>query len=247
MVINILKSTSFAILVIFTTAFYFMQVQLIRFVNFLTSKKDISSKVHLVASRWGRAVFNLVPGWKVTIIDQQNLPKPGEACVIVANHESATDIFAIYFLGVQFRWLSKDAMFKYPMFGSAMRAAGYISITRGDKESHRLALEASARCLKSKISMLFFPEGTRSTAGQPKEFKIGAFKLAAECDVPILPVVLYGAGRLLKKGTLAPNRAELKIKVLPRLKINANESVQDFTKRVENLIRSEHVRLSSNE
>ena len=240
---NGIKAIGFTVLMTLVTSFYFGQIILLRCMNALRRKSTASGSVHLIATKWGKAVFTLTPGWQVEIEGRDFLPADGTPHVIVANHESAVDILVMYFLGIQFRWLAKASVFKIPMIGAAMNAAGYIPIERGNKESHRWALEKSATLLREDVSMLFFPEGTRSKLGKPKEFKAGAFRLAHECQVPILPVVLKGAGKLLTKGTMAPARAVLKIKILPPCQIRDNESVKDFTERVREMIVEEHALL----
>lgn len=207
--------------------------------------KTIPPRVaHSFGTFWGRATMALTPGWHVRISGRENLPDEGLPYVIVANHESATDIFTIYLLGTHFVWLSKAEMFRVPFMGRAMKICGYVPLKRGDRDSHKEALRICAERLKQKIPVLFFPEGTRSLDGKPKQFKIGAFKLALAEKVPVLPVVLSGAGQLLKKGSMCPSEATLHIHVLPMVSALENESVEAYTERVQNLIVREHERLS---
>lgn len=174
--------------------------------------------VHRVASLWGRTAIKMMPGWKVEIAGWEHLPKANEPVVIVANHESMADIWAMYYLGIQFRWLSKDAVFKLPLIGRAMRWCEYISITRGSKASHIEAIRQSEIRIKKGIPMFFFPEGTRSEDGKVKEFKIGAFKLAMDTQVPILPIAIHGAGSLMRKGSGHPSlRAMVRMTILPQV------------------------------
>jgi len=196
--------------------------------------------VHDIATRWGRSILNGVPGWKVEIEGKENLPSEETPYVLVANHESATDILAIYFLGIQFRWLSKDSMFRLPLIGTAMRWAGYVSIKRGQRDSHLEALRISEEYVKSGIPMLYFPEGTRSVLGRPGEFKTGAFRLAQSCNAPVLPVVLYGAGKLLRKRSISPNPATVKVCILPLMESFPEEAPQEFTNRVQRKISLVH-------
>ena len=121
-----------------------------------------------------------------------------------------------------------------------MKSAGYIPIERGSKESHQKALQACKEKLKKNMSILFFPEGTRSTSGSPKSFKVGAFKLSKECKLPILPIVLKGSGQLLKKGSLAPNKEIVQLSVLPLVSHKHDESISDYTERVRELIVNQH-------
>jgi 1-acyl-sn-glycerol-3-phosphate acyltransferase len=169
--------------------------------------------VHQVAGIWGRLIIHLMPGWRVTVRGRELLPPDGKAAVFVANHESMTDIWAMYFLGAQFRWLSKDAVFKVPFVGDAMRWSHYVSVQRGNRESAAQAMRESAQRLRAGLSMLYFPEGTRSEDGTIKPFKMGAFKLAQDAQVPIVPIAIKGA----PKHSLAPGKAHVQLTVLPPL------------------------------
>jgi 1-acyl-sn-glycerol-3-phosphate acyltransferase len=171
---------------------------------------------HRIASLWGKALIKLMPGWRVTIEGQEFLPIGDVPFIMVANHESMADIWAMYYLGVQFRWLSKKEVFNIPMIGHAMRWAEYVSVDRKNRESGVEAMRQSAIRLRQGLPMFFFPEGTRSTDGQIKKFKLGAFKLASEEKVPILPIAIHGAGDLFPKGSALPgNKAHIRIKILP--------------------------------
>ena len=144
-------------------------------------------------------MFKSIPIWSLKIDGHKNIPQAGQSYIIVANHESATDILAIYQLGIQFRWLLKDSIFRLPLLNKALKWADYVPIQRGDKDSHQKALKHCQEHLKNRTPVLFFPEGTRSTTGSPKAFKTGAFHLAKQSNVPVLPIVLCGAGNLLQK------------------------------------------------
>ena len=175
--------------------------------------------IHRIASLWGRALVSLTPGWHVDVEGQEHLPptEPGSPpLVIVANHESMADIWAMYYLGIQFRWLSKIEVFRVPLVGPAMRWANYVPIRRGDPDSHGRAMEQSAERLREGLPMFFFPEGTRSPDGHIQDFKLGAFKLARDHHARILPIAIRGAGGLLPKGSLLPSqRAQVRLRILP--------------------------------
>ena len=135
--------------------------------------------------------------------------------VIVANHESMSDIWAMYYLGVQFRWLSKAEVFRMPVVGHVMKYADYVPVERGNKNSHLNAMKLSADRLDEGLCMFFFPEGTRSKDGKIKDFKNGAFRLARDTNTAVLPIAIHGAGDLMRKGSLVPNPAHVKVKILP--------------------------------
>ena len=172
-------------------------------------------KIHEVASIWGRAIMALTPGWSITVEGREHLLPDGKACIIVANHESMCDIFAMYYLGIQFRWLSKAEVFHLPFVGYAMRWAQYVPVKRGDTSSQKLSMDESKQRLSLGIPMFFFPEGTRSEDGRIKEFKSGAFRLARDLSLPVVPVAIHGARDMLRKGSGIPGKSHVKIRVLP--------------------------------
>ena len=243
---TLLRSILFILAMFFITTGCFSLLVLDRIFCFLIFKRYTSNRAHKIASLWGKSLLMIVPGWKILLEGKENIPKDKETFIITANHESATDILGLYFLGIQFRWLAKIEAFRIPVVGTAMRWAGYIPIIRGQRESHAKALDQCRKLLYNQTPVLFFPEGTRSTTGKPKNFKIGAFLLAKECQLPILPIVLYGAGKLLKKHSIAPKAATVHIKILPLTSIQEAETVEDFCKRVQNMIVKEHEKISQN-
>jgi 1-acyl-sn-glycerol-3-phosphate acyltransferase len=198
-----------------------------------------TKRAHRSAGRWGTSIFSVIPGWNVEVSGWEYLPQDGDPVVMVANHESLVDILVMYFLGVQFRWLSKESVFKIPFVGPSMRACGYIPIRRGDRNSHEEALAASGEWLRKGINMFFFAEGTRSEIpGQMRPFKIGAFKLASECGVDVLPVAIRGAGKLWRKNGKLPDSATVRLRVLPRTRMLEGETYEAYAARVRSIIGS---------
>lgn len=121
--------------------------------------------------------------------------------VVVANHESYADIFLISCFPWEMKWMSKDTMFKIPFMGWMMRMAGDIKLIRGRRES---AIDAINQCrdrLKKKVSIMIFPEGTRSRTWEMLPFKDGAFRLAIEAGAPVLPIAVVGTRGAMAKGT----------------------------------------------
>jgi 1-acyl-sn-glycerol-3-phosphate acyltransferase len=198
--------------------------------------------IHKIAIIWGRSVMGLMPYWRVVIEGREHLPKDGQAVVMVANHESMTDIWAMYYLGVQFRWLSKDEVFKLPFIGQAMKWSGYVPVNRKNRESGAEAMRQSALRLAMGLPMFFFPEGTRSEDGKIKAFKLGAFKLAQGAGVPVLPIAIHGAGDLFAKGSLIPGSAAVvRIKILPPMMPPASDrECLAFAEQVRQLIIKSH-------
>lgn len=155
---------------------------------------------HKIAGAWGMFLVRFFPLWKVSIEGRECLEAPGPF-VFVCTHQSIADIVPLCGLGVPFRFVAKQELFKVPLIGWAMRLAGYIGVRRGDEQSRKECVETARGCLRAGISVLFFPEGTRSADGQIQPFRWGPFRLAVEERVPVVPVVISGTRSLIRKGS----------------------------------------------
>jgi len=128
---------------------------------------------------------------------------PARAFIFMSNHQSNFDIPVLLgHLPVPFRWLAKAELFKIPIFGRAMRGAGYIPIDRTDRPAAIESLRQAAGAIRRGISVMIFPEGTRSLDGTLKPFKKGGFVMAIEAGVPIVPVALRGTFDIMPKNRL---------------------------------------------
>jgi 1-acyl-sn-glycerol-3-phosphate acyltransferase len=191
-------------------------------------------------------VFRLMPGWRMTIEGRENLEAlQGRSVVITSNHQSNADVPVAFFLPLSFRWLAKESLFRIPIMGQAMRMAGYVPIVRGDKNSHGKAFEESRKALAQGLSMWIFPEGTRSPDGGIKDFKPGAFRMALDAGVPVLPVVMQGTRNLNPKGSLLMKRAMVRMRVLPAVTPRSGETFSELSDRVRQLIITEHAHMES--
>jgi 1-acyl-sn-glycerol-3-phosphate acyltransferase len=139
---------------------------------------------------------------------------PRRPYVVVSNHESFADILLISHLPWEMKWLSKAELFKVPVLGWLMHLAGDIPVRRGEGRS---AVEALQRCrtvLKRRVSVMIFPEGTRSPTADMLPFKDGAFRLAIDVGVPILPLAVSGTGTALPKHGWRFGRSVAEVRVL---------------------------------
>ena len=139
---------------------------------------------------------------------------PRNPYVAVSNHESYADIFLISHFPWEMKWLSKYEVFKIPMMGWMMRMANDIPLVRGKRESVVSALAGCRDRLAKRVSILIFPEGTRSPTEEMLPFKDGAFRLAVETGVPILPIAIAGTRHCMAKKSLIFRRARAKARVL---------------------------------
>jgi 1-acyl-sn-glycerol-3-phosphate acyltransferase len=140
----------------------------------------------------------LIPVWKIKL-EGRNKAQPGQTYVIISNHQSILDILVVNCLRYRFKWISKIENNNVPILGWYLKMADYITVDRGDKDSKEKMLAESYECLKKGISIMIFPEGTRSADREIGFFKRGAFQLATDAGVPILPVLIDGTGGVLPK------------------------------------------------
>lgn len=120
--------------------------------------------------------------------------------IFVANHQSAYDIFIIYgYLGQNFKWIMKESLKKIPLVGKACRSAGHIFIDRSSNAGIRKAMHQAERTLRNGTSLVVFPEGTRTYTGKLGRFKKGAFQMAIDLNLPIVPLTIDGAFKVLPR------------------------------------------------
>ncbi len=153
--------------------------------------------------------------WPTTILGAERLD-PKEPYVVVINHQNMMDIPTLYLLSFHFRWVSKKEVFKIPFFGQFLLIHGDIAIERGNaKVAMQKVVTDGKKWLSRGVSVAIFPEGTRSKSGEIQRFKAGAFNLAKEAEVAILPIVMDGTkGAFTKFGTFRW-RNKTTLKVLP--------------------------------
>ncbi len=155
--------------------------------------------VHRIAILWAKIIL-FISGVKTKIFNSEVLV-PGQSYIFAANHRSAYDIPVLLSkLPIQFRWWAKEGYFKVPLFGWAMKRAGYFPINRSNpKQAYQILIEA-AKKVNEGTSIIIFPEGTRQKTDKLGEFKKGGFTLALKSKKPLVPIAIQGSGRVLSKG-----------------------------------------------
>ena len=173
----------------------------------------------LMNNRWmviqGIVLTKMSPFWKV-IVDGREKIDHNQAYIIIPNHQSLLDIVFFNMLRHRLRWVSKKEIFRVPLVGWEMRMVKYIELIRGNKASVIRMMEECVASLQEGISVVIFPEGTRSLTGAIGKFKTGAFQLAVKTDKPLLPVLIDGTGEIMPKkgGIIFRNRRVIRIRVL---------------------------------
>jgi 1-acyl-sn-glycerol-3-phosphate acyltransferase len=140
---------------------------------------------------------------------------PRRPYVVVSNHESFADILLISHLPWEMKWLSKAELFRVPVIGWMMQLAGDVPVKRGFGPSAIEAMRICRERLEDRVSVMVFPEGTRSPRGDLLPFKDGAFRLAVEAGVPILPLAVAGTRTALPKTGFIMRPARAEVRILP--------------------------------
>jgi 1-acyl-sn-glycerol-3-phosphate acyltransferase len=164
--------------------------------------------------RLGRVLARVNP-WRLHISGGENI-RPAQVYVVVSNHQSLADIPVISHLKLDTKWLAKAELFRLPVAGWMMRMAGDIPVTRGDRRKAAQALLQCARYLRQGVSVVFFPEGTRSRDGAVLPFNEGPFQLAIREQTPVLPLVVEGSGAALPRSSwIFGGTQDIHLTVLP--------------------------------
>ena len=138
---------------------------------------------------------------------------PRQAYVFMPNHQSNIDIPVLVqaLAPFQLRWMAKRELLRIPFFGWALWASKHIVVKRSRSKDVVAAMAGAREKLTRGISVVVFPEGTRSTDGQLLPFKRGGFRLAEQAGVPIVPVTINGSGVLMKRGDWRLNCGEVEV------------------------------------
>jgi 1-acyl-sn-glycerol-3-phosphate acyltransferase len=148
---------------------------------------------------------------RVKIKGRENIKK-GQSYVFVSNHQSAYDIFLIYgYLGVPIKWMMKKGLSKIPLVGFACRMAGFTFVDNSSARSAQKSVQDAERNLKRGHSLIVFPEGSRSPNGHMRRFKRGAYQIAVDQQLSIIPITLNGPYKVMPAGSwdVRPYRMEM--------------------------------------
>jgi 1-acyl-sn-glycerol-3-phosphate acyltransferase len=164
----------------------------------------------LCGKSWARVNSFFTP-MRVTVKGRENVD-PSQSYVIVSNHQSQFDIFVLYgWLDIDFKWVMKKELRKVPAIGIACERLGHIYVDRSNREAALASINAAKQRIVDGTSVLFFPEGTRSRTKHMRPFKKGAFRMALDLQLPILPITIQGTRDILPSDTLDlyPGRATM--------------------------------------
>jgi len=169
------------------------------------------AKAARVGVPWARCIAALIP----MRVERRGLEHidPSQSYVIIVNHQSVTDVIALYaWMSVDFRWVMKQELRKIPLIGGGCARMGHVFIDRSDRSKAIASLEAAREQLVDGVSILFFPEGTRADTPALQPFKKGAFRMAIDLQLPLLPITLNRTGEIMPARAFSlqrPGKAEL--------------------------------------
>lgn len=178
-------------------AFYVPVAAIVGFPSlFVTGRIDFLWKVALAGAQFGARMVNV--NWKT--VGRENLD-PNQTYIFMANHQSNIDppVF-VPLIGRRVFILAKKELFRIPIFGYAMRRAQFIAVDRSNRDAAVESVRQATDVLKSGLSLMVYPEGTRSRDGRLLPFKKGPFHLAMDSGIPVVPVTIAGAHEVWPKG-----------------------------------------------
>lgn len=170
---------------------------------------------------WGR-LFCILSLVRVHIEGHDKVSEK-QSYVFVANHQGAFDIFSIYgYLGHQFRWMMKKSLEKIPLVGYSCKVSGHIFVDNSNPAAVRATMATAEKRLAGGMSVVVFPEGSRTLDGHMHAFRRGAYTLAIEFGLPVVPVTIDGAYDVMRRGTWLPRPGHINITIHQPIEAPAN-------------------------
>ena len=194
------------------------------------SKKSKLQSFHFIMSKFMQSVLMSYPSFKRTIINK-NKEKFQKPAVIIANHSSFLDILAVGMLSPKIIFLVSDWVYNSPIFGRGVRLAGFYPVSNGIDNG----IEHLREKVNQGFSLMVFPEGTRSEDNVIKRFHKGAFYLAEQFQLDIVPVVIHGYSEVLPKGDFMINGGKTSVEILNRIAPNDISFGNDYTERTKKI------------
>ncbi len=163
-----------------------------------------------IAAWWGRLSARLF-GITIEVIGEENY-SPDKHYLVISNHAGMADIpLLLGIMKLNLRFMAKEELGRIPLFGKALRQAGYVMIKRGQNRDALNSLFDAIEVLKKGHSLHIFPEGTRSATGELLPFKRGAFRVAQKGGAPVLPITIIGSHLITPKKSLKVNKGKIMV------------------------------------
>ena len=157
--------------------------------------------------------------------------KQGQSYVVVANHQSLLDIYLLYgYLGIDVKWVMKQELRAVPVLGLACEMMGHVIVDRSNTASALASMERARERIKNGMSVIFFAEGTRSRSGELKPFKKGAFRMAQELNLPILPITIQNTRHILPSDTIDLRPGVTRMTIGKPISVEVTSTTADYAK-----------------
>jgi 1-acyl-sn-glycerol-3-phosphate acyltransferase len=234
--------------ILFKIYFWLVAVPLFAIATILTASIVITGCV-----LGGERFFSYYPGmiWSrlaclltlcpVKVVGREHIQK-GKSYVFVSNHQSAYDIFLIYgYLGVPIKWMMKKGLAKIPFVGYACQKAGFVFVDNSSaKAAQKSIAEAEIKIRKTGSSLIVFPEGGRTQNGRLQRFKRGAYQIASELHLPVIPITVNGPYKVMRMNSfnILPHKMEMIIheSIEPTSENADKERLQQLSDHTRNVI-----------
>ncbi len=197
--------------------------------------------LYLFSCYWGSLYTLLNPLWKVKITGREKISLK-KTNIFISNHRSYEDAIVLYRILKPFRWISKSEIFSIPILGWFMTLRRDIKLKRGTTSGVRKMFIDAKKTLSEDISLIIFPEGTRSKTGELGKFKQGAFRIAIETGIPIIPIVITGTqGSLFNKYGILKGKHTVEIKILDEVSVEnySETNINDLISLVHSKMKNE--------
>ncbi len=186
---------------------------------------------------WGRFNSYITP-ISVEVSGKENIDI-NQSYVIISNHQSLFDILVMYgWISIDFRWVMKMELRNTPVLGFSCLKMGHIFVNRKDRESALASINEAKKKIHSGTSIIFFAEGTRSNDGKLLNFKKGAFRMAVDMGLPILPCTLVGTKEIVPNNTLSLFPGHVKLVIHEPIKIEGwtHDNLDKLIEKSKNII-----------
>ena len=189
---------------------------------------------------WSRTISFLTP-MIVSIEGKENIDEK-QSYIVTPNHQSTYDIFALYgWIGIDIKWIMKKELKKIPGLGFGSEKVGHIFLDRSNQRAAVKSLDEAKQKLTNGTSVVIFPEGTRNNGKNLLPFKRGAFKLALDLDLPLLPVTIVGTTKIMpgrSKTDIFPGKVKIYVHKPIELTGYSPENMKDLMENLKKTLES---------
>jgi 1-acyl-sn-glycerol-3-phosphate acyltransferase len=196
---------------------------------------------------WWSKIVCIITFCPVKVKGRENLDK-NQSYIFVANHQGIYDIFLIYgYLNVPIKWMMKQSLRKLPFVGRACEMAGFIFVDNSSPKAVVRTIQDAEQKLKKGASIAIFPEGSRTSTGKMGKFKKGAYQMAIDLKLPVVPVTINGSYQVMPRDvySIHPHSIELLIHPPISTKDMVSDNIRDAALNIQRLIEKSRAEIES--